>query len=775
MTSYKPPSHSDNFKLLGVTVVGPRPLGIQHVQLREGLNVLYGKNGTGKTRLLAAVPDMLTAKSEEREERGFSDWNGHVLWKMGGIHFSLPMLSEDFSMTQKVRNSSAKFSRDNFAADDTDDLDARAFREKVGYYWKPSKFLESITDWLLTRPWEKRSLNDRGWTDGSVYKAEQGQSGAFKLGLDESQVRWLLENGRWFFEPRTRSLFLCDDQPGSSPLSEIWFKSQQNWAPALKDPHRPEFGKLFWGSSQNGDMEWTFFADDLDTGLCPLFPSLDLPELPPWAAYPVLKVPYNPHWHQDLIDGDDTEKLREIQTKWGPLTDATIQHLESFNNQIWDAEKQQNRTLERGEVFDPKIIIDECERLSESTSQKMATLFEDAPLLRVLKVGNEKISRSAPIQWRAKFPGGNSFPADELGFAHRRYANFVTLQELRKKRTNTIARTVDETRTYYTSWFESQLILRSPSVLIVDEPERGLHPLAAKHLSESIASNWEVTLVASHSVEFLDTGIRNESASQVVRDPNGFISIKQLPQLSEQQENVISERLGLTPAALVNLTSIFVLVEGPHDELVLRHYFDELCRKFRIQILPMVGTRGIKNLVTSDFLFTATSSPIAIIVDNGKQASIDKLMARLRTTNNQSERFSIAHQNLKEFDSKEMKEIYGLIQQAIKADRLDRIHPCALSEGDILRYLPMDYICPEFKSWNDLDAEFLASQGRIHFKEGDGKIKKEWITKLGGSVTIPTIRQVLKRCSAENMATPEDILQLRFKLEELIRNPRHLN
>lgn len=768
MTSYKPPSHSYNFKLLGVTVVGPRPLGIQHVQLREGLNVLYGKNGTGKTRLLAAVSDMLTAKSEEREERGFSDWNGHVLWKMGGIHFSLPVLSEDLSIVDKIK----MYKTWEMTENDVYDNELEAFLEENGRDWQPGNFLESIHKWLLTQPWERRSNVVTPQASTSSRRSEQEETEGFKLGLNESQVTWLLENGRWFFEPRTRSLFLCDDQPGSSPLSEIWFKSQQDWAPALKDPHRPEFGKLFWDSSQNGDMEWTFFGDHLNTGLCPLFPSLDLPELPPWAAYPVLKVPYNPHWHQDLIDGDDTEKLREIQTKWGPLTDATIQHLESFNNQIWDAEKQQNRTLKRGEVFDPKIITDECQRLSESTSQKMANLFEDAPLLRVLKVSNEKLSRSAPIQWRAKFPGENSFPADELGFAHRRYANFVTLQELRKNWTNTIARTVDQTRTYYTSWFESQLILRSPSVLIVDEPERGLHPLAAKHLSESIASNWEVTLVASHSVEFLDTGIRNESASQVVRDPNGFISIKQLPQLSEQQENVISERLGLTPAALVNLTSIFVLVEGPHDELVLRHYFDELCRKFRIQILPMVGTRGIKNLVTSDFLFTATSSPIAIIVDNGKQASIDKLMARLRTTNNQSERFSIAHQNLKEFDSKEMKEIYGLIQQAIKADRLDRIHPCALSEGDILRYLPMEYICPKFKSWSDLDTEFLVAQGRSFFKEGDGKAKKDWITKLGGNVTIPRIKQVLKQCGAENLPTPKDILQLRFKLEELIRNTR---
>jgi len=151
------------------------------------------------------------------------------------------------------------------------------------------------------------------------------------------------------------------------------------------------------------------------------------------------------------------------------------------------------------------------------------------------------------------------------------------------------------------------------------------------------------------------------------------------------------------------------------------------------------------------------------------------LMTRLRSTNNQSERYSIAHQYLNEFNSKEMREIFGLIQQGIKADRLDRIYPFALGERDILRYLPLEYICPKFKSWGELDSAFLVSQGRSLFREGDGKATKEWITKLGGNVTTPRIKQVLKRCSAENLPTPKDILDLRFKLEELIRNTRATN
>ena len=353
MTSYKPPSHSDNFKLLGVTVVGPRPVGIQHVQLREGLNVLYGKNGSGKTRLLEAVSNMLTAKSEEREssyQPGFSNGPWEVMWKMGGIHFSLPVLSEDLSIIDKIEIYETLANVEN----DVYDEELESFRTENGRDWRPGKFLESMHKWLLTQPWEKRTNVVAPQADTSARRSDRQETDAFKLGLDENQVRWLLENGRWFFEPRSRSLFLCDDQPGSSPLSEIWFKSQQDWAPVLKDPHRPEFGKLFWGSSYYGDDEWGFFGDHLGNGLCPLFPSLDLEELPPWAAYPVLRVPYSPHWLQDLIDGDDTQKLRDMQTRWGPLTDATIRHLEFLNDQIWD---EKNKGIERFSGARPLISI----------------------------------------------------------------------------------------------------------------------------------------------------------------------------------------------------------------------------------------------------------------------------------------------------------------------------------------------------------------------------------------------------------------------------------
>ena len=49
----------DGYRVLGVTIDGPPPLGRMHVNLRSGLSVLYGLNGAGKTRVLNALASAL--------------------------------------------------------------------------------------------------------------------------------------------------------------------------------------------------------------------------------------------------------------------------------------------------------------------------------------------------------------------------------------------------------------------------------------------------------------------------------------------------------------------------------------------------------------------------------------------------------------------------------------------------------------------------------------------------------------------------------------------
>ncbi len=49
------PVEGPELHIVGVSVFGPTPLGWSHVRLEPGVTALYGKNGAGKTRLLAAI------------------------------------------------------------------------------------------------------------------------------------------------------------------------------------------------------------------------------------------------------------------------------------------------------------------------------------------------------------------------------------------------------------------------------------------------------------------------------------------------------------------------------------------------------------------------------------------------------------------------------------------------------------------------------------------------------------------------------------------------
>ena len=52
-------------RILGATILNRGPLGEVHLKLEPGVTVLYGKNGAGKSRLLAEIQDLVSGHAEE--------------------------------------------------------------------------------------------------------------------------------------------------------------------------------------------------------------------------------------------------------------------------------------------------------------------------------------------------------------------------------------------------------------------------------------------------------------------------------------------------------------------------------------------------------------------------------------------------------------------------------------------------------------------------------------------------------------------------------------
>jgi hypothetical protein len=64
------PLEAKGYQILGVSIFGPAPLSGVHLDVRSGSTMLYGKNGTGKTRLL----DQLTKAFEGSGQPKVGSW-----------------------------------------------------------------------------------------------------------------------------------------------------------------------------------------------------------------------------------------------------------------------------------------------------------------------------------------------------------------------------------------------------------------------------------------------------------------------------------------------------------------------------------------------------------------------------------------------------------------------------------------------------------------------------------------------------------------------------
>jgi hypothetical protein len=350
----------------GVTVAGLPPVGVQHVPLGAGLTALYGKNGVGKTRLLAEVERTLRAQHDQDPylqlpwDDGRPAGEGWAFYSAGGIHIHAPVTRE---------------------------LLARPWDDQAH-----SALSHHVRRWLKADPW---IIRREPWIaeDGSEHERPDEPSQLAELGLSEDHLYWYLEQGHWFLQPNLGWLYLCDPDPlGSSPLAPRWQQEAAAWVSwlnepgAVEEPHLPKVGRLTWLSSEEigfgevveGNIRWTFRGmTKMATGpagenlwLMPLPEQLQLPSAPDWVAFPFLGLGDRLKWSITVVsDGLPTPQYRPAaKPKWDRLTDLTVDRLpHTFFRR------------ERSPVVHFDDALFEVARLA---NEYLADLFENPPIVR---------------------------------------------------------------------------------------------------------------------------------------------------------------------------------------------------------------------------------------------------------------------------------------------------------------------------------------------------------------------------------------------------------
>jgi hypothetical protein len=160
---------------------------------------------------------------------------------------------------------------------------------------------------------------------------------------------------------------------------------------------------------------------------------------------------------------------------------------------------------------------------------------------------------------------------------------------------------------------------RHRRLFIVDEPERHLHPNlqreAASWLRETNVQQGGLCLLATHGTPFLALPNDQDPLLYVYAERTGKGTVCKPFDADEinKLDRIVSE-LGFDRGELLTTVSLFLIVEGIHDLLVLDRVFGEL-RAARIALLPLDGLSNYKAVLDSDALWRYTTAEVALSTD----------------------------------------------------------------------------------------------------------------------------------------------------------------
>lgn len=153
---------------------------------------------------------------------------------------------------------------------------------------------------------------------------------------------------------------------------------------------------------------------------------------------------------------------------------------------------------------------------------------------------------------------------------------------------------------------------------VLDEPERHLHPEAQEQAARWLASRIDEQtsfLLATHALPFLSLPAHEVEYALVSRGEDGLTRAKPM---TDDVWGFLDERIadaGVgSRAQLIQLARAFLVVEGAHDESVIRHFYRERLARERIVVLPIRGAKKAKSLIETELL-ARFDAPLIFLFD----------------------------------------------------------------------------------------------------------------------------------------------------------------
>jgi ABC-type multidrug transport system ATPase subunit len=286
----------------------------------------------------------------------------------------------------------------------------------------------------------------------------------------------------------------------------------------------------------------------------------------------------------------------------------------------------------------------------------------------------------------------------------------------------------------------------SPSVLLIDEPERGLDRNSLRIISKTLSSNWgksSMIIATSHSPSILNI---NNSNPILIHERKMFPYSREL--LNELG------KWGISAVDLLELIRTFLFVEGEHEKIVIEHYYEDFIKEFGIKIIPVRGSTALKKISEWSLFLETTDCPIIAVMDN-----LDPHDVKLVFTNavsiykesNWEAAMDYVNSELVNDHNRgtEASDMVKLIGEAIKINNTRRFVPTAFPKKDILFYLEESLFGLE-ETWEELYRRFEVDKASGNPPKGDFKL---WV-KNKFRVDIQSANSIQQAIQSTNVNRP---------------------
>ena len=168
---------------------------------------------------------------------------------------------------------------------------------------------------------------------------------------------------------------------------------------------------------------------------------------------------------------------------------------------------------------------------------------------------------------------------------------------------------------------ESEGGFRPPShtIYVLDEPEAHLHPLAQEEAARwvaQIAQSGAHVVLATHATPFLSLPLADVEYLLVTRAETHETQVQAI---SEDVLGAVSgsaSSLGLPPAALIQLTHAWLVVEGEHDRKIVDYFCGSDLRRSKVRVLPLRGAARAKASFMNLEALAPLRIPFFVLLDN---------------------------------------------------------------------------------------------------------------------------------------------------------------